>query len=579
MNTISLVSHTVKVNRLMKISTDTLKVETNSGDLIELPGVGQIQARLISAHEREGMVGDKNKGKKSEQKLAKSKSLIFHAHGGGFVAQSSKSHLVYLNEWADHLNVPILSIDYSLAPDSPYPKALNELLFAYCWALKNCELLGSTCERVIFVGDSAGANLCLATLLKCIDLKIRKPDGIFIAYCPVLVASDPSPSRLLCMMDPLLPFGFLLRCLKAYSNPSPEPEPSELQLIEEMKRAKADKNEELRRKTSLNPTCDLDTVFSEDEKSDSFEEISCFERHQTDSNPHAHISQVSDVASNDTLAGASLLTGTDNKGSNINDTIEIISPIDSIRSATSLEEDSLPITISKNDKRNSGVEDFSDIDLPASTSRHSDESHNRKHVDDFIEKYVLDAEQCDDGSIKPILRKASRTNSEENIVFDVARDTINVQNFQEKVHRVASSLVDTVSSTITQITTSNRPIINRNCSYDDADEFKMFDDEMVPSPSSDFIFTVPQDPFLSPLYAHDDILRQFPSIKIVTLSLDPCLDDSIMFAKRLRDLNVDLQLDVLDGLPHGFLNFSRVSHQKKNSIDQISEIFVIFSAL
>lgn len=548
----------------MKISTDTLRIATNAGDIIEIPGVGPIQARLISAHNREGMVGDKKKHARNEQKLPPSKYFMFHCHGGGFVSQSSKSHLVYLNEWADQLNVPILSIDYSLAPESPYPRALNEIFYAYCWALNNCELLGSTCERIILAGDSAGANLCLATLLKCIEMKIRRPDGIFIAYCPVLVAFDPSPSRLLCLMDPLLPFGFMMRCLKSYSNPvddveidlPPDDDNRHLQDLESIKRAKADRNEELKRKASLNPECDQEMVFSEDEKSDSFEEISCFERHQTDSNLQAHISPVSDVASNDTLAGASFLTGTDNK---LN-TIEIISPIDSIRSATSLEEDSLPITIQKNEKRPSTTGDLAEVELTATTSRHSDDTsqHNRKYVDDFIEKYVLDAKQCDDGSIKPVLRKASRTMSEENIVFDISRDTISVQNFHEKVTRVASSLVETVSSTITQITTTNRPII-RNYSCDDSDDIRTLDNESVPmTPSSDFIFNVPKDPFLSPIYASDDVLRQFPPIKIITLSLDPCLDDSIVFAKKLRDLNVNVQLDILDGLPHGFLNFSRV---------------------
>lgn len=364
--------------------------------------------------------------------------------------------------------------------------------------------------------------------------------------------------------DPLLPFGFMMRCLKAYSNADNENtvDIKHLQELENMKRAKADRNEELKRKLSLNPECDQEMIFSDEEKSESFEEISCFERHQTDSNLQAHISPVSDVASNDTLAGASFLTGTDNKNSNINDTIEIISPIDSIRSATSLEDDSLPITIQKNEKRNSG-EDFADIDLPATTSNaQSDDSHHKqKYVDEFIEKYVLDARQYDDGSIKPILRKAdSRTQSEENIVFDISRDTISVQNIHAKVQRVASSLVDTVSSTITQITTSNRPII-RNYSIED-DEFRMSDNESVPmSPSNDFIFTVPKDPLLSPLFADDDALMQFPPTRIVSLTLDSFLDDNIELAKRLRDLNVNIKLDILDGLPHGFLNFSRLSKE------------------
>jgi hormone-sensitive lipase len=110
--------------------------------------------------------------------------------------------------------VPILSIDYSLAPSAPFPRALEEALYAYCWARQNCHMLGSTGERIILVGDSAGANLNLGVSLKCIDMGLPLPDGMFLAYVPVLVAFIPSPARLLCLMDPLLPFGFMMRCLK-----------------------------------------------------------------------------------------------------------------------------------------------------------------------------------------------------------------------------------------------------------------------------------------------------------------------------------------------------------------------------
>lgn len=60
------------------------------------------------------------------------------------MAQSSKSHECYLRQWAKDIDVPILSVDYSLAPQAPYPRALEEVTYAYCWALKNCHLLGST---------------------------------------------------------------------------------------------------------------------------------------------------------------------------------------------------------------------------------------------------------------------------------------------------------------------------------------------------------------------------------------------------------------------------------------------------
>lgn len=89
---------------------------------------------------------------KSSSTTPPATALLFHCHGGGFVAQSSKSHEMYLREWAVQLNIPILSIDYSLAPEAPFPRALEEVFYAYCWALQNCSLLGTTAEKVIFAG-------------------------------------------------------------------------------------------------------------------------------------------------------------------------------------------------------------------------------------------------------------------------------------------------------------------------------------------------------------------------------------------------------------------------------------------
>lgn len=100
-----------------------------------------IQVRLISYYKREGMIGE---AKSKNNMKPPSRGLIIHCHGGGFVAQSSKSHEPYLRQWAKETGVPILSIDYSLAPEAPFPRALEEVTYAYAWALKNYNLLGST---------------------------------------------------------------------------------------------------------------------------------------------------------------------------------------------------------------------------------------------------------------------------------------------------------------------------------------------------------------------------------------------------------------------------------------------------
>ena len=66
---------------------------------------------------------------------------------------------IYLRSWAKSLNVPILSINYALAPELPFPRAMEECLFAYIWALQNFDRLGTTGKHIALVGDSAGTSV------------------------------------------------------------------------------------------------------------------------------------------------------------------------------------------------------------------------------------------------------------------------------------------------------------------------------------------------------------------------------------------------------------------------------------
>ena len=51
--------------------------------------------------------------------------------------------------------------------------------------------------------------------------------------------------------------------------------------------------------------------------------------------------------------------------------------------------------------------------------------------------------------------------------------------------------------------------------------------------------------------------------------LDPCLDDSVMFAKRLSSLGKEVHLEALEDLPHGFLNFVLISGEAKHGSDRV----------
>ncbi|XP_074470550.1 lipase, hormone-sensitive a isoform X3 [Sebastes fasciatus] len=193
-------------------------------------GPGPVHMRLISCELREGQESEELLAYSRDtpppvttshlpwvQKQPRSPWLLIHFHGGGFVAQTSRSHENYLRTWSKELSVPILSVDYSLSPEAPFPRALEECFYAYCWALKNCHLLGSTAERVCLAGDSAGGNLCITVSMKAMSSGIRVADGIMAAYPATLLTTDASPSRLLTLIDPLLPLGVLTKCINAYA--------------------------------------------------------------------------------------------------------------------------------------------------------------------------------------------------------------------------------------------------------------------------------------------------------------------------------------------------------------------------
>uniref|UniRef100_A0A3P9HC72 Hormone-sensitive lipase n=1 Tax=Oryzias latipes TaxID=8090 RepID=A0A3P9HC72_ORYLA len=234
----SMTSTQVKVNRALSVPPVAfdlpLAANHRASATIAPPsahiGIAPIQMRLISYDLREGQDSETllsmsrseggaislSLGLKTKR-LPSSPFLLIHFHGGGFVAQTSKSHEPYLKSWSQDLGVPILSVDYSLAPEAPFPRALEECFYAYCWALRNHHLLGWTGEKVCLAGDSAGGNLCVTTCMRAAAFGVRMPDGVVAAYPATLLTAYASPSRLLTLMDPLLPLSVLSRCLSAYA--------------------------------------------------------------------------------------------------------------------------------------------------------------------------------------------------------------------------------------------------------------------------------------------------------------------------------------------------------------------------
>jgi epsilon-lactone hydrolase len=87
--------------------------------------------------------------------------VILHLHGGGYVTGSIDSHLMMCVPMAQTLRMNMLLPEYRLAPEQPFPAALEDALKAYRWLLAQ----GTSPANITISGDSAGGGLSVATVL------------------------------------------------------------------------------------------------------------------------------------------------------------------------------------------------------------------------------------------------------------------------------------------------------------------------------------------------------------------------------------------------------------------------------
>jgi monoterpene epsilon-lactone hydrolase len=97
--------------------------------------------------------------------------VILYFHGGGFILGSINSHRLFTVAIGIETRMPILSANYRLAPENKFPVPLNDCVTAYKWLLST----GIKPENIVIMGDSAGGNLALVTLLKLKEEGIKLP--------------------------------------------------------------------------------------------------------------------------------------------------------------------------------------------------------------------------------------------------------------------------------------------------------------------------------------------------------------------------------------------------------------------
>ncbi|MFX1258373.1 MAG: alpha/beta hydrolase [Promethearchaeota archaeon] len=115
--------------------------------------------------------------------------VLLYFHGGGFIMGSVNDHRLFTVTLAYATNMRVLSVDYRLAPEYPYPASLEDSITVYKWLLS----MNVKPENIIIGGDSAGGNLTLSTLVKLRDDRLPLPAGAF-CLSPVIELGQSSES-------------------------------------------------------------------------------------------------------------------------------------------------------------------------------------------------------------------------------------------------------------------------------------------------------------------------------------------------------------------------------------------------
>ncbi|WP_133407860.1 alpha/beta hydrolase [Parashewanella tropica] len=144
---------------------------------------------------------------------SRSHAKLFYIRGGGFCFKTPNSHAKFIGDIMRHCHLDAYIPDYRLAPEHPFPAAINDVLEAY---QKVIALHPNS--PIILMGDSAGGNLAAALLQDIKRLQLPMPKGC-VLYSPALdVALLGDAEKTLLVDDPLFTFESLLRLRGAYLN-------------------------------------------------------------------------------------------------------------------------------------------------------------------------------------------------------------------------------------------------------------------------------------------------------------------------------------------------------------------------
>jgi acetyl esterase len=119
--------------------------------------------------------------------------LVVFFHGGGWVICDLDSHDPSCRTITNAVDAVVVSVDYRLAPEHPFPAGPEDCFAGLTWAAGSTAELGADPARIVVAGDSAGGNLAAVVALMAKDRGGPALAGQFLVY-PVIAADFDSPS-------------------------------------------------------------------------------------------------------------------------------------------------------------------------------------------------------------------------------------------------------------------------------------------------------------------------------------------------------------------------------------------------
>jgi epsilon-lactone hydrolase len=150
-----------------------------------------------------------------------SPNVVLHFHGGGFVSGSAPDAAALVSDLVRHARTRAVSVDYRLAPEHPYPAAVDDTLAAYRALLDS----GVPATHIAFAGESAGGGLVLATLLAAKAAGVPQPSAAVLmsAWVDLTISGESVNARE--AIDPSLTPADLAACADRYAGAADRTDP------------------------------------------------------------------------------------------------------------------------------------------------------------------------------------------------------------------------------------------------------------------------------------------------------------------------------------------------------------------